>query len=323
MKVLKSFYIGLLLVVSASCQKADENITIENTKLPMSIVARIGDAEPANARYAKGESGNDEFIKDDAIGIFMYEENNTEKGDAVKWTLGDMGWGTTTEVNWPDRENNYTFKAFYPYMEDSTYAYNKIPMPNLLGQDGTYESVASRDFLIASTTQKYGTDGTVVFQGEGKSFNHVSALIHLTIKDTLDLADATLTEISIGGGNIVASSSYSFADSSVSLTPDTQSNTLKIALSQSMNGNQDYYFILNAKNTDNENVKLTIKYTNNSKDYIAESNSFSGNVFTSGKQHDFTVAVKDNQITISGATINPWAPSGEVEDIIINNPQEI
>ena len=90
-----------------------------------------------------------------------------------------------------------------------------------------------------------------------------------------------------------------------------------------MNGNQDYYFVLNAKSTDDENVKLSIQYTANNKSYIAESDSFSGNVFTSGKQHDFTVAVKNNQISISGATINPWTPSDKVEDIIINNPQEI
>lgn len=305
-------FTGLFLIVLASCQKADDNITVENTKLPMSIVARIGDAEPADARYA-GTIESSVFTEGDAIGIF------TDKGQVVNWNLGSIKWEPTTAIYWPEDESKHTFDAFYPYTSGTTYNYSDIPMPSLLGQDGTFESVASRDFLIASTQKSYNeTDGTIALE-----FNHVSALIHLTIKDTLDLAGATLTEISIGGGNMVAPSSYSFADSQVSLIPDTQSDTLKIALSQSMNGNQDYYFVLNAKNTDNENVKLTIKYTNNSKVYIAESNSFSGNIFTSGKQHDFTVAVKNNQISISGATINPWTSSGEVVDIIINNPQEI
>ena len=44
--------------------------------------------------------------------------------------------------------------------------------------------------------------------------------------------------------------------------------------------------------------------------------------FTSGKQHNFTVNIKDKQLSITEATINPWTDSENTENIIINNPQE-
>ena len=307
--------ISLFLVVFSSCQKADDSITIENDKLPMSVIARIGDVEPASARYA-GTLNNATFIEGDAIGIFM------DGGNVIKWTLSSIKWEPATATYWPETDVSYTFKAFYPYEDEVTYSYSNIPMPSLLEQNGTFDGIVSRDFLVASTTQNYGTSGTVVFQGEGKAFNHVSALVHLTILDSDDLADATLTGISIEGGNIVAPSSYSFQTSSVTLSPNSNSDLLSTTLTQKMDKNQDYYFVLNAKSTESNNVKLSIQYTTNGKDYIAESNSFSNNIFTSGKQHNFTVNIKDKQLSITEATINPWTDSENTENIIIDNPQE-
>ena len=308
--------ISLFLVVFSSCQKADDSITIENDKLPMSVIARIGDVEPASARYA-GTLNNATFIEGDAIGIFM------DGGNVIKWTLSSIKWEPATATYWPETDVSYTFKAFYPYEDEVTYSYSNIPMPSLLEQNGTFDGIVSRDFLVASTTQNYGTSGTVVFQGEGKAFNHVSALVHLTILDSDDLADATLTGISIEGGNIVAPSSYSFETSSVTLSPNSNSDLLSTTLTQEMDKDQDYYFVLNAKSTESNNVKLSIQYTTNGKDYIAESNSFSNNIFTSGKQHNFTVNIKDKQLSITEATINPWTDSEKTDNIIINNPQEI
>ena len=308
--------ISLFLVVFSSCQKADDSITIENDKLPMSVIDRIGDVKPATARYA-GTLNNATFIEGDAIGIFM------DGGNVIKWTLSSIKWEPATATYWPETDVSYTFKAFYPYEDEVTYSYSNIPMPSLLEQDGTFDGIVSRDFLVASTTQNYGTSGTVVFQGEGKAFNHVSALVHLTILDSDDLADATLTGISIEGGNIVAPSSYSFETSSVTLSPNSNSDLLSTTLTQKMDKNQDYYFVLNAKSTESNNVKLSIQYTTNGKDYIAESNSFSNNIFTSGEQHNFTVNIKDKQLSITEATINPWTDSENTDNIIINNPQEI
>ena len=307
---------SLFFVVFSSCQKADDSITIENDKLPMSVIARIGDVKPATARYA-GTLNNATFIEGDAIGIFM------DGGNVIKWTLSSIKWEPATATYWPETDVSYTFKAFYPYEDEVTYSYSNIPMPSLLEQDGTFDGIVSRDFLVASTTQNYGTSGTVVFQGEGKAFNHVSALVHLTILDSDDLADATLTGISIEGGNIVAPSSYSFETSSVTLSPNSNSDLLSTTLTQEMDKDQDYYFVLNAKSTESNNVKLSIQYTTNGKDYIAESNSFSNNIFTSGKQHNFTVNIKDKQLSITEATINPWTDSEKTDNIIINNPQEI
>lgn len=313
--------ISLFLVVFSSCQKADDSITIENDKLPMSVIARIGDVEPASARYA-GTLPNDVFFTEgDAIGIFMFEKNADNKGDVAKWTHDAMKWGTTADVNWPDRETEYTFKAFYPYDDKAEYTYTNIPMPSLLGQNGTFESVANRDFLIASTTQTYGTDGNVVL-----TFCHKLALIHMTINGSYDLTNATLMGITIKGGNIVAPSTYSFDDDKITINSNAEiTDELSFKTEQATNNNLEYFFVLNNKNTNTDIVSLTITYKVNDTNYTATYDNFSGNVFTSGAQHDFTISVINNQISITGATINPWASDNNTEDnnIIINDPKEI
>ena len=144
--------VSLFLTTLASCQKADDSITIKNDKLPMSVIARIGDVEPATARYA-GTLNNATFIEGDAIGIFM------DGGNVIKWTLSSIKWEPATATYWPETDISYTFKAFYPYEDEVTYSYSNIPMPSLLEQDGTFDGIVSRDFLVASTTQNYGTSG--------------------------------------------------------------------------------------------------------------------------------------------------------------------
>lgn len=312
-KSINCYILGVCLVALASCQKANDEIQPEETLLPMSIVARIGEAEPATSRYA-GTPDNAQFTTGDQIGIFM-------DGSALtQWNHGSLRWEPTETVLWPDT-NEHTFKAFYPYLEDTEYSYESIPMPSLLGQEGTFESIASKDFLIASTTQSYGTDGIVKFQGNGKTFQHVSSLVHLLLKDSLDLEGASIDRILITGSNIVASSIYSFETNKVQLKADADSDNLDVSLEHTMSGNADFYFVLNAKPSTSGNVSLTIEYTKDDKEYIAELSSFSGNTFKSGRQHNFTISIQNNQMFISEAEISGWTQE-EMQDITINSQEK-
>lgn len=294
----------------ASCQSENEWLPSQATELSMSVIARIGETPVLQGRYAGTDLNSAEFATGDSIGIFV------DEGEVIRWDYESLSWVSEEQVYWPDKENEHTFRAFYPYA--SATSYNEVPMPSLLNQTGTMESVAQCDFLTASTTQSYGEDGVVAFQGEGKSFSHVSSLIHLQINASEDLASATLTSISLTGANIVAPSVYSFTDG-VKLSPDSQSDELQVALNYDMtSGNAVWYFVVNEKLDATSVVTLALEYTVDGKSYQATKTGFADNVFQGGMQHSYSLTVKNRTLFISGSAISPWEQGNEMEDIIID-----
>lgn len=85
----------------------------------------------------------------------------------------------------------------------------KVCLPSLKGQDGSWENIQKYDFMVAEVTQAYGEDGTVAFTGNN-SFRHISCLVQFDIKAAGTLSDAVLTNLSLEGGNIISSATYSF-----------------------------------------------------------------------------------------------------------------
>ena len=297
------------MICLAACQNESEELPAK-AELSMSVVARIGDTPLLQGRYAGTDLNNVEFANGDAIGIFMDELS------VVKWTYESLAWEPQEKVYWPEKENSHTFRAFYPYTDADSY--EGIPMPTLLGQTGSIESVSKCDFLVASTTQSYGEDGVVSFQGEGKSFCHISSLVHLEIKASEDLSTATLTKVSLVGTNIVAPTSYSFAEG-VSITPDNQSDLLELEMSNAMsNGDLTLYLVVNEKLSDTNVVTLTLEYTVDGKNYIAQKVGFADNIFQGGMQQSYTITVKNRTVLISGSEISPWEQGSQIEDIIID-----
>ncbi|MBQ8887933.1 MAG: fimbrillin family protein [Bacteroidaceae bacterium] len=309
---------GLLcmgITLMTGCQQSEVENS-ESNDLRMSLVARIGNLTEAPAsRYAGDEPNHAEFAENDCIGVFMDED------EALKWTYGLSGWTAETLVYWPDKTEEHSFCAFYPYAEATST--EEVPMPDLKSQAGTMESLSACDFLVAATTQSYGTDGTVAFYGEGKSFSHVSSLLKLTIKGDGDLQTSTLDKISIAGTNIVAPSTYSFVDKAVTLSPDADSDLLETTPSHEMNGaDATYYFIVNEKLDASATVTLTIEYTTAGKTYVASMENFAGNTFAGGMQQSYTITIKDSSLIISGSEIEPWGEGETLEDIIINGDEK-
>lgn len=309
---------GLLclgITMMTGCQESE----VENSKsneLRMSLVARIGNLNEVPAgRYAGDEPNAAEFAENDRIGVFV------DDAEALEWTYGLSGWSAGKTVYWPDKTEEHTFCAFYPYTE--AVSTEEVSMPDLKNQTGTMESLSECDFLVATTTQSYGTDGTVAFYGEGKSFAHVSSLLKLTIKGDGDLQSSTLDKISISGTNIVAPSTYSFVDKVVTLAPDADSDLLEAAPLHAMNGaDATYYFIVNEKLDASAVVTLTIEYTTGDKTYTASLENFAGNTFAGGMQQSYTLTIKDSSLILSGSEISSWGEGESLDDIVINGEEK-
>lgn len=305
---------GLLccsITLLSNCQQSEVENSGSND-LHMSLIANIRNIhELPNSRYV-GEDPNDVvFGEYDNIGIFI------DGAEAIKWTYEASEWVPNKPAYWPDKTQDHTFCAFYPYATATST--ESVPMPDLKGQSGTLASISNCDFLAATTIQKYGEDGTVVFTGTDNSFEHVSTLLKLTVKGDDDLKTSIISQISIVGTNIVAPSTYSFTDKSVTLSPDATSDALTATLSHEMDGKDaTFYFIVNEKKDATEIVTLSIEYTTDEKMYAAKLTNFAGNTFAGGMMQSYTLTIKDSSLFIVGSDISPWGIGETLEDIIIN-----
>ena len=301
------------MICLAACQNESEVLPAK-AELAMSVVARIGDAPLLKGRYVGEDPDNVEFAEGDAVGIFVDDR------PVVRWRYESLSWVPDEKVYWADRENVHVFKAFYPYA--SATSYEGIPMPGLQKQTGDLESVAACDFLVASVAQSYGSDGTVAFQGEGKSFRHVSSLVGLLLKAEEDLADATLLRVSLEGDNIVSPSLYSFSEG-VELQPDDFSDALEISPQVAMEGeDKQFYLVVNEKLDETSTVVLTIEYEADGKTYLAKKEDFSSNVFQGGVRQDYTIVIRNNQLVVSGSQISAWEQGSELEDVVIDSKEK-
>ncbi len=297
---------GMTLFSACGQSEVEE---LENENLRMSVIASIEHLDKApQGRYAGVGESNDpddvRFVKDDKIGVFKSETET-----ASEWTFDGTKWNSTGIVYWPSVDKEHTFYAFYPYQAAASI--NAVPMPSLLEQNGDLNSLSQCDFLVATTTGKYTPGGVVDFTGEGKTFKHVSSLIALTIVGTTgDLQNATLKRISIKGTNLVAPSSYSFKDKTVTPMSGENTDLLEVPLDHEM-GSSDvtYFFIVNAyeKTDDNSEIELMIQYTTSmGLNFEAKLKGFSGNTLKGGVRQNYTITISDAILTVSGAFISKW-----------------
>ena len=297
-----------------ACQQAEvENPQAEDMR--MSISASInGQNENPKSRYAGTDPSQVEFQNGDAIGLFI------DNKPAIEWTLASSGWTTNEIVYWPDKTKSHTFRAFYPFAETSSF--ENVPMPSLLNQTGTIESISACDFLVATKEQAYQTGGMVEFKGEDAAFKHVSTLLKLTFQEGGELSGAILKKITVEGSNIVSPSSYSFVDEDVTLSPDANSDVLSVdGLSQNLTDGSTYYFIVNEKQDASSSVKLAVEYEINGKTYVAQMSGFASNVFVGGMCQSYTITIQNDALVVSGAIISPWGVGESMDDIVINGEE--
>lgn len=309
------------MALLAGCQQAEE-IENESEELQISIEASIGESEIVSGRYAGSEPNDVAFTTSDDIGV------SVNGGDFVRWSYDGTSWKTDANggVYWDDKTSSHTFHAFYPYDEISSERI--IPMPDLTAQDGTMESLAECDFLVATKTQDYGTNGVVSFT-EAHSFEHVSSLVKITLKGEGDLASASIKKITLSGQDISTLSTYSFEGNNAGVTlnkEDDNGDSLDLTMSCNMNSeDQTFYCIINAGTVDMSSMKMFIEYTSSSGTaYKAELSGMGdkGAKFESGKQYSYTLKVADGVLTITGGSITEWEDGANMEDIIINGVEQ-
>lgn len=301
--------LGSILFLSCQEQFEEDSERQEGQQLPMSVIAQIGVIHNEPTPRYSGEVGSAIFAEGDKIGMFVDDNPVTEWTYSLKWT--------SPKAYWDDLVTESTLSAFYPY-NDATTDRTKVCLPSLKGQDGSWENIQKYDFMVAEVTQAYGEDGTVAFTGNN-SFRHISCLVQFDIKAAGTLSDAVLTNLSLEGGNIISSATYSFETEKVTLTQEGDSDLLSVSLNNHSMADEkegvSYYFILNQKTSDTP-VSLTLEYSVAGKSYAASISTFAkDNAFKEGTHQKYNIAVNGKEIQITGGEIGSWNDGGEMGDI--------
>ena len=309
------------------CHQADDMDFIHED-LKMSVVASIEGSDNLVASRYVGDTPNAvSFVKGDAIGLSVND------GAFVEWVKNEDGDGWTPNGNavfWNDKTSDHSFIAFYPY--DSKATSERIPMPDLSEQQGTMESVAEKDFLVAQKTQTYGTNGVVEFKPFDESldysFKHVSSLVVVTLKGEGELASATINKISINGTNLFTPFNYVKSNGGLIVKIDDEpgKDLLELSLSHQMESkNKTYYFIINSGTVSLSAVTLSISYTTNQESYIAKLNGLGTSevtTFEKGKKYSYSLKVAGGELVISGNEIQDWGEGLNLGDIVINGIEQ-
>lgn len=318
--ILSAFCLFLLV----GCQQSVDDLVV-NENYPISIEASIGDA--GGSRYSGTTPNGAVFANADNIGLAY--KVGTVTTDFVQWSFNGSEWNTIgTPMNWKNIGEDHTFYAFYPY--NTSALLSEVPMPDLINQKGTMESVALCDFLVATKTMKYSNGGKVSFTGDD-AFDHVSSLVVLTLKNTGDLTSATINNISLEGADLVAESTYSFENKMVTwMKNDVSDDIMNADISvenSAMNGDKVFYFVVNSETVNLSAVTLSITYKSAGGEvYKASKTGLSqtgGHTqFQKGHSYNYGITITTDQIlTISGHTINTWK-NGDSFDITIDNSQK-
>lgn len=324
------FIAGIFSVCSllVGCHQADE-MDLVNEDLRMSVVASIKGSDSLVASRYVGDTPNAvSFVKGDAIGLSVND------GAFVEWVKDEDGDGWTPNGNavfWNDKTSNHSFIAFYPY--DSNATIERIPMPDLSEQEGTMESIAKKDFLVAQKTQAYGTNGVVEFKYlnelDDYSFKHESSLVMITLKGEGELASATINKISINGANLFTPSDYVKIDGffTVNIDDTKQNDLLELSSSHQMESkDKTFYFIVNSGTVSLSAVTLSISYTTTQGNYIAILNGLRISeelMFEKGMKYTCSLKVAGGELVISGNEIQDWGEGLNLGDIVINGIEQV
>ncbi len=311
----KEFYLLAAVALLSGCQNNESAESVDEQPA-VTIVANIGETPSVTSRYVHDSStDNASFSKDDAIGIFM------DENDAVKWTYNGSAWDAENTMYWVDRTDaKHWFYAFYPYVSAESKEY--VSMPSLEGQDGSTANLGKHDFLIATTEKAYSeNNGQVEF-----TFKHVSSLLKLTLVNTGDLQGATIHRITIEKTGLLTPQTYSFIDKTTTSLENAAIDALTWESENGhvMDGNLSLYFIVNGTSANKASgvASLVIEYTNGGKNYTAERSDFPLAPI-SGSKHIFNIKINSDQLVIiTGSTITEWQGDEAGEDIVINGKED-
>jgi hypothetical protein len=316
MKYMTLFLMGAWLLTGCSGDETplanSSNSTDSEGPLYVSLVARVSSVtEQAETRA--GSESSSYFTTNDQMGLVMDGESFS------CWTYSN-GWAASTAIYWPDRDQNHTFCAYYPYAAASVST--AIPMPDLSKQSGLSTDLRQYDFVAATVTTDYAsTSNGVVKFTSSNALQHKLSLVKLALSNAKDLQGSTINKVVWTASGLTTTATYSFTTDEVTYST-TAANTLTSEPSLTMSGTtQNLQYICNPKAASGD-LALEIHYTNTQNQTKVASTTLSGKELAAGKQHTCSVSVEGDVITIDEITVADWGEGTDLGTVTISGQIE-
>lgn len=172
--------IGAISFTACNNELEDNNGNISGAEKEIKIVAGINGL--SRTESADG-SLTTTFVKDDEIGIFVYESDKAVYSN-VKYVYNGTSWTSENAIK-AKSEVQYKYYAYYPYNAEVTDA-AKVSVTVKADQTGGYNK---EDFLTAQNTEAAAGAENITL-----NFNHAFSLVQVGIKETATTdANATVT----------------------------------------------------------------------------------------------------------------------------------
>lgn len=308
----KTFHLVLVCCFFTACQSVDD--AVSSAREILSLEAQIGNPSVAS-RYAISEGMVSSFVDGDQIGLYRDEE------DVVGWTYNGTTWSSESIIYWESAETPHNFYAYYPFVSSERKARAAIVMPSLSKQSGKLSDISTCDFLVAQIPDRRFTSGSQISFTDDSSFEHVSSLVQFTFKAGGDLAGAQLKGIELSGQNLATSSTFSFdaeEGKRVTLLGEGGYSTITAAaLSESMELDRTYYFVVNSYERADALVNLLITYEKGADEYSINV-QLPEKSFVAGKLHPYAITIMNGVVQLVGADIRDWVIDGTTTDIVID-----
>ncbi|MFI3319909.1 MAG: fimbrillin family protein [Rikenellaceae bacterium] len=265
-------------------------------------LSNVGDvaASFTNATITRATDGV--WDSNEQIGIFAYDEagaiyNSYENIPYITVSGGPQASFTplNTIIYYPTGSSTLSFIAYSPYQDLADGLYDVTLTPQ-----STTEEVALIDLIVANDGVQYSS----ATPKANLQLDHKLAKITMTLKDGDGLDASDLAGVEVKLTNIATEGTYDLKGGT--FTPSTADQTIT---PRTVTANSKFEAIIFPYAVAVFDVEFYLPVTD--KTYTWDLN---GEAFTSGKDHDYTITIKENSISISSATLSDWGVN-ESEDL--------
>ena len=299
----------IVAIIITSCNKNEETIIPEDTRKEVKFTSNIV------LNHVMTRMAGDRWNKNDAIGIFMFNETLTAIVEAkinIKYITQSEGKVGDFEVDsetiyFPDNGDKVQFMSYYPYTTSLDYNIYKVDVSNQTSQS-SIDLLHSFKFTLYDKT----TPEPVKL-----IFDHALTKININVKPGIGLVASDLKNIAVAFEGLNRKADFNLLTGQ--LTNLSDMNTIIPLKVNAADGYEHSYESIVIPTEDISNAMITIDLQNGDASRNINSDIFlwkyqANTSLSKGTQYTYNITVNRTGIIVE-AEINEWIDGGE-NDII-------
>ena len=329
MKMTKYLMLAGVAVALAACEKNDDTtpkdgvIAEFTTNLATRVQSRMADNKWDDKDVIGIFTLNDEL---DGVTVDGMAQHNT--GVNLKYTLEGGKWdGGATAFRFKNPVvTPVTFKAYYPYQEDSEITGGTGLVDGTIEVDASSQAVADQkkfDFLFADKADKEGKTACTGSKGAPNvnfQFKHSMAKVIIELKAGTGVTFEQVQKMVPTLKGLKAKGTFSLADGKVTVSGDPTSLVLSNATedTESDPNTKSFVAIVPPQTAQGDVDAPELSIAEGVSDVYRSAKILSGATLDAGKSYKFTITVMKQELIVESSEITDWeAGTGGTGDAVL------